>query len=83
MSKLDGTGAGDSLTSFVVKYYFDGEGNLLFMQEISEMAEPDGAVETHSYSIYITERNEVDSVPNLVENPDDPQIPDLDLDPIV
>ncbi len=83
VSKLDGTGADDSLTSFVVKYYFDGEGNLLFMQEISEMAEPDGAVETHSYSIYITERNEVDSVPNLVENPDDPQIPDLDLDSIV
>ncbi len=66
VDKLDGSGADSRLTGFTVKYFFDGEGNLLFLQEISDMTLEDGTNKTYSYSIYITERNEVDSVPNVV-----------------
>ena len=35
------------------------------------MKQPDGSEKTYSYSVYITERNEVESVPNVVKLPED------------
>ncbi len=65
-SKPDG-----SIVGFTVKYFFDGEGNLLYLKEISRMALPEGGEKTYTYTVYITERNEVESVPNVVKVPED------------
>lgn len=74
ISKLGDAAPHESITAFSVKYFFDGEGNLLYLKEISEMTLEDGSRKTYSYSVYITERNEVETVPNVVELPE--EIPD-------
>lgn len=71
IEKLGDSKPDESIIGFTVKYFFDGEGNLLYFKEISRMALPEGGEKTYSYTIYITERNEVDSVPNLVKTPED------------
>ena len=68
ITKIDGALYPEGLKGFTVKYYFDGEGNLLYLREIS-VIEENGSTSEHSYTIYITERNEVESVPNLVKVP--------------
>lgn len=70
IDKLGDSAPDESITGFSVKYFFDGEGNLLYLKEISEMKLQDGSKKTYSYTIYITERNEVESVPNVVSVPD-------------
>lgn len=70
IEKLGETDTEGTMTGFCVKYYFDGEGNLLYLKEITDMRLPDGTEKTYSYSVYITERNTVDSVPNVVNIPD-------------
>lgn len=77
VTKLGETETVGEMTGFTVKYYFDGEGNLLYLKEITDVLLEDGTEKTYSYSIYITERNAVDSVPNLVN------IPNLDDGTIV
>lgn len=67
VSKLDKAGTDRSMTGFSVKYFFDGEGNLLYLKEITDMTLEDGTRKTYSYSVYITERNEVEKVPNMIE----------------
>lgn len=69
ITKLGETETVGEMTGFTVKYYFDGEGNLLYLKEITDVTLSDGTQKTYSYSIYITERNAVDSVPNLVNIP--------------
>ncbi len=69
ITKLGETETVGDMTGFTVKYYFDGEGNLLYLKEITDVTLSDGTKKTYSYSIYITERNAVDSVPNLVNIP--------------
>lgn len=69
ITKLGDTETVGEMTGFTVKYYFDGEGNLLYLKEITDVTLSDGTQKTYSYSIYITERNAVDSVPNLVNIP--------------
>lgn len=70
VEKLGETDSMGKMTGFCVKYYFDGEGNLLYLKEITELRLDDGTEKTYSYSVYITERNAVDSVPNVVKIPD-------------
>ncbi len=65
VSKLGDANAPENMTSFTVKYYFDGEGKLLYLKEITEM---EG--KTHSYTIYITEQNEVGRITNPIQVPD-------------
>lgn len=74
ISKLGDAAPHESITGFSVKYFFDGEGNLLYLKEISDMTLEDGSRKTYSYSVYITERNEVETVPNVVKVPE--EIPD-------
>lgn len=74
ISKLGDAAPDQSITGFSVKYFFDGEGDLLYFKEISEMTLEDGSKKTYSYTIYITERNEVETVPNVVKVPG--EIPD-------
>lgn len=69
ITKLGETDADGSMTGFTVKYYFDGEGNLLYLKEITDMKLEDGTEKTYSYSVYITERNAIDSVKNVVNIP--------------
>ena len=71
IAKLGDSAPDQSIVGFTVKYFFDGEGNLLYLKEISRMKQPDGSEKTYSYSVYITERNEVESVPNVVKLPED------------
>ncbi|MBQ8622791.1 MAG: hypothetical protein IJ424_00200 [Oscillospiraceae bacterium] len=77
ISKLGETETVGEMTGFSVKYYFDGEGNLLYLKEITDVKLDDGSTKIYSYSIYITERNAVDSVPNYVN------IPQVDPDTLV
>ncbi|MCD7823502.1 MAG: hypothetical protein LUG86_05735 [Oscillospiraceae bacterium] len=67
ISKLSGVDTADGMTGFKVLYYFDGEGNLLFLREITEITNDDGSITEYSYSIYITEQNEVTTVPNFID----------------
>lgn len=67
ISKLSGADIDPRATGFKVMYYFDGEGNLLFFKEITDMTMEDGSEKSYSYSVYITSRNEVESVPNVVD----------------
>ncbi len=69
IEKLGETDTVGEMTGFTVKYYFDGEGNLLYLKEITDVKLADGTEKTYSYSIYITDRNTVDSVPNVVNIP--------------
>ncbi len=71
IAKLGDSAPDQSIVGFTVKYFFDGEGNLLYLKEISRMKQPDGSEKVYSYSVYITERNEVDSVPNVVKLPEE------------
>lgn len=73
IEKLGDSAPDQSIVGFTVKYFFDGEGNLLYLKEISRMKQPDGSEKVYSYSVYITERNEVESVPNVVKVPEDEQ----------
>lgn len=68
VSKVDGAPAGT--TAFKVMYYFDGEGNLLYLKEITEITLEDGTKKNYSYSVYITERNNIDVVNNVVDTSD-------------
>lgn len=70
IEELSDTETVGTMTGFCVKYFFDGEGNLLYLKEITDVKLDDGTKKTYSYSIYITERNAVDSVPNVVKIPD-------------
>ena len=67
VEKLRKVNNDENITGFTVKYYFDGEGEFLFMQEITDML-VDGEEKTYSYSIYITERNSVEKVVNVVDS---------------
>lgn len=69
IEKLGETNTVGEMTGFTVKYYFDGEGNLLYLKEITDVKLADGTEKTYSYSVYITDRNTVDSVPNVVNIP--------------
>lgn len=71
IAKLGNSALDQSITAFSVKYFFDGDGNLLYLKEISDMTLEDGSKKTYSYSIYITQRNEVETVPNVVKVPGD------------
>ncbi len=62
VAKLSGANAPSDMTAFTVKYYFDGEGKLLYFKEITVIGS-----KTHSYTIYITEQNAVDKVANPVD----------------
>lgn len=66
ISKLGDADAPDGMSGFSVKYYFDGEGNLLYFKEITTL-EIDGEKKTYSYTIYITEQNAVASVTNPID----------------
>lgn len=65
--KLSGVDTADGMTGFKVLYYFDGEGNFLFLREVTEVTNDDGSITEYSYSIYITEQNEVGTVPNFID----------------
>ncbi len=67
ISKISGVETADNMTGFKVLYYFDADGNLLFLREVTEITADDGTVTEYSYSIYITEQNEITTVPNLVD----------------
>lgn len=67
VSKLAKADIDPRATGFRVIYYFDGEGNLLFLKEVTDITLEDGTQKTYSYSVYITERNEIEKVPNLVK----------------
>lgn len=67
VSKLANADIDSRATGFRVIYYFDGEGNLLFLKEITDMTLDNGTQKTYSYSVYITQRNEIEKVPNLVK----------------
>ncbi len=70
IEKLSDADVDGSMTAFCVKYFFDAEGNLLYLKEITDVKLEDGSTKTYSYSIYITERNAVDSVTNYVKIPE-------------
>lgn len=67
ISKLSGVDTADNMTGFKVLYYFDADGNLLFLREVTEVTADDGTITEYSYSIYITEQNEITTVPNFVD----------------
>ncbi len=81
VDKLGDSRPDESIVGFSVKYFFDGDGNLLYFKEISQMALPDGGEQTYSYTIYITEKNAVESVPNIVKLPDEEQNDPQDASP--
>ncbi len=62
ISKLGGADAPENMDAFTVKYYFDGEGKLLYFKEITVIGD-----KTHSYTIYITEQNAVERVNNPID----------------
>lgn len=66
ISKLADADAPDGMTSFAVKYFFDGKGDLLYFKEITEL-EVNGESKTYSYTIYITEKNSVETVSNPID----------------
>ena len=57
----------ENMTGFMVKYYFDGEGKLLYLKEITTLTLESGEKKEYSYSIYITERNEIERVDNPID----------------
>ncbi|MCD7784300.1 MAG: hypothetical protein LUH18_01745 [Oscillospiraceae bacterium] len=67
ISKLSGVDTADGMTGFKVLYYFDGDGNFLFLREVTEVTNDDGSITEYSYSIYITQQNEVGTVPNFID----------------
>lgn len=67
VEKLSDMNADGAILGFTAKYYFDGEGNFLYMKQITEMLDENGEKKTYSYSIYVTERNKIDTVKNLVQ----------------
>ncbi len=67
ISKLGSVDTIDNMTGFKVLYYFDGDGNFLFLREVTEVTNDDGSITEYSYSIYITEKNEVGTVPNFID----------------
>jgi len=67
ISKISGVDTANGMTGFKVLYYFDAEGNLLFLREVTEVTNDDGSITEYSYSIYITQQNEVTSVPNFID----------------
>lgn len=67
ITKLGRAETDERMTGFKVKYYFDGEGNLLFLKEITDMTLEDGTKKSYSYSVYITQRNEIETVPNAIK----------------
>ena len=60
----DGEG---KLTAFTVEYRFDENGDLIDLKEVTEVTLDDGKERSHSYTIYISERNAVDRVENVVD----------------
>lgn len=66
ISKLGDADAPDGMSGFSVKYYFDGEGKLLYFKEITTL-EVGGEIKTYSYTIYITEQNSVATVSNPID----------------
>ena len=63
-----GTYDGDgTLTGFIVEYRFDQNGGFADMKEITEVKLDDGTVRSYSYTIYISERNEVERIENVVD----------------
>ncbi len=67
ISKLGSVDTIDNMTGFKVLYYFDGDGNFLFLREVTEVTDEDGSITEYSYSIYITEQNEVTTVPIFID----------------
>lgn len=67
ITKLGRAETDERMTGFKVIYYFDGEGNLLFLKEITDMTLEDGTKKSYSYSVYITQRNEIETVPNTIK----------------
>lgn len=67
ISKLDGYDTAENMTGFMVKYYFDGEGKLLYLKEITTLTLESGEKKEYSYSIYITERNAIERVDNPID----------------
>ncbi|MCD7846485.1 MAG: hypothetical protein LUG49_00395 [Oscillospiraceae bacterium] len=67
ISKISGVDTADGMTGFKVLYYFDADGNLLFLREVTEVTNDDGSITEYSYSIYITQQNEVGTVPNFID----------------
>lgn len=59
----DGEG---ELKGFSVSYRFDEKGNLIDFTESADI-EIDGALQSHKYTIYITEKNAVGRVENVVD----------------
>ena len=63
-----GTYDGDgTLTGFTVEYSFDKNGGFIEMTEMTEVVLDDGTSKTYSYTIYISECNEVARVENVVD----------------
>lgn len=67
VSKLGDADVEGNMTGFTVKYYFDGEGNLLYLKEITTLILESGEKKEYSYSIYITERNAVERINNPID----------------
>lgn len=57
------------LAGFYVSFRFDADGGLIDFTEAADIA-ADGTVEAHRYTIYITEKNAVSRVENVVEMPE-------------
>lgn len=57
------------LAGFDVSFHFNADGELIDFNEAADIA-VDGVVQTHRYTIYITEQNAVDRVENVVKMPE-------------
>ena len=64
LGAYDGEG---TLTGFTVEYTFDKNGSFVEMTEITDVALDNGLSKTYSYTIYISECNEVARVENVVD----------------
>lgn len=62
VSKMEGVDK--SVASFKVEYFFEASGKLLYFRQTSGVKAEDGTITLHSYTIYITEENAVNKVPN-------------------
>lgn len=64
LGQYDGEG---ELIGFEVTYRFDSEGVLIDLKEQSDVRLDGGEIKHHSYTIYISERDEVERVENVVD----------------